>query len=64
MLCCIALQNLLLNKQIREELLNFDEADDAEVDLGENNDLMQPTLQSSTRREQLHTFMVECTGQM
>jgi len=43
-----------------KEWLNYDEADDEELDLGDNDNLMQ----FSTRREQLHTFLVECAGQI
>jgi hypothetical protein len=63
-LCCITLHNLLLHEEVPEKGPNYDEADYAEAELGEHNDLMQPTLQASMRREQLCTFVLECTGQI
>ncbi len=60
-LCCVILHNMLLHDPIPEEWLNYDEDDDVEEEL-ENNPLMQPTLQSNARREQLRAFVVERAG--
>jgi hypothetical protein len=53
---------LLLHEPILGEWHNYNGADDEELDLGENYPIMQPTLQSNIRREQLSTFVVEQTG--
>ena len=60
--CCALLHNLLLGEPVPPEWLQYDEEDGAHEELEEHNPLMQPTVASNERREQLRTFMVERGG--